>query len=119
MASITLDLPEETWRRLEEKAARTGNSLESYLKRVIEADAGPANVTPMGTQPAQFPSETVAAFDRWLAELRSLPPIPYPARRLSDAEFARWRAELKDRQLPPLPPLPGDFSREDIYFDHD
>jgi plasmid stability protein len=118
MASVTLELPEETRRRLEDKAARNGQPLETFIRGVLEAEAGAANGVPL---PDENPPNARSAeeFDRRLAELKALPPLPPPARRLSDEEFERWRAELKDRKLPPLPPLPDDFSREDIYSDHD
>jgi hypothetical protein len=119
MASVTLELPEETRRRLEDKAARNGQPLEEFIRGVLEAEAGSTNGVPPAKGPAPSPSQSVEQFDRWLAELKTLPPSPYPPRRLSDEEFERWRAELKDRKLPPLPPLPDDFSREDIYCDHD
>ena len=40
MATLTLELPEETRRRLEDKAAQKGQPLETYLRGVLEAEAG-------------------------------------------------------------------------------
>jgi plasmid stability protein len=119
MASVTVDLPDGIHLRLAEKAAQNGQPLEAYIRGVLETEVGLTNGAPAGARPALSPNQAVEEFDRWLAELKRLPPIPFPPRRLSDEEFERWRAELKDRKLPPLPPLPDDFSREDIYSDHD
>jgi plasmid stability protein len=55
MATLTLELPEETRRRLEAKAARSGQPLEAYLRGVLEADAGLANGVPAGPRPAPSP----------------------------------------------------------------
>ncbi len=41
-----------------------------------------------------------------------------PGLSLSLEEFDRLLDELSEG-LPPLPPLPADFSRADIYEDHD
>ena len=37
---------------------------------------------------------------------------------LTRAEFNQWLRDLS-AGMPPLPPLPGDFSRADLYDDHD
>ena len=94
MASVTLELPEETRRRLEDKAARNGQPLEEFIRAVLEAEAGLANGAPVRARPALSPGQAVEEFDRWLAELDKLPPIPPPA-------------------------VPSEWTREDIYFDHD
>jgi hypothetical protein len=94
MSSVTLDLPEETRRRLEDKAARSGQPLEAYIRGVLETEVGLTNGAPAGARPALSASQAVEEFDRWLAELEKLPPIPLPA-------------------------VPCDWTREDIYFDHD
>jgi hypothetical protein len=93
MSSVTLELPDETRRRLEEKAARQGQPLEAYIRGVLDAQAGSANGAPP-TGPAGPDQKAVEEFDRWLAELEALPPVP-------------------------LPPGVLNWSREDIYFDHD
>lgn len=95
MSTVTLELPEETRRRLEDKAARRGQSLESYLTLVLEAVAAPANLPP------PIPG-----------------PLP-PVRRMSVEEFNRRLDEMQMRPLPAFPPLPEDFSRADLYDDHD
>lgn len=41
--SVTLNLPPETERRLKEKAARTGLSLEVYLQQLAEREAVDGN----------------------------------------------------------------------------
>jgi len=94
MSSITVDLPDETRRRLEDKAARHGQPLEVFVRGVLEVEAGVANGPPVGARPVLSPSQAVEEFDRWLAELENLPPIPLPA-------------------------VPCEYTREDIYFDHD
>jgi hypothetical protein len=94
MSIVTLELPEETRLKLLEKAARQGQPLEAYIRGVLETEVGLANGAPAGTRPAMSPSQAVEEFDRWLAELEKLPPIPLPA-------------------------APCDWTREDIYFDHD
>jgi plasmid stability protein len=119
MSTVTFELPDEIRRRLEARAARSGQPLETYVRGILEADAIQANGVPATQEAPPTANQSVEEFDRWLAELEKLPPIPYPPRRQSDEEFERWREELRGRQLPPLPPLPDDFSREDIYSDHD
>jgi hypothetical protein len=90
MTHVTLQLRPETEQKLREKAGRHGQTLESYLQQLAEHDAGESNSTgPVGT---------------------SGPP-------LSEAEFERLLDELSEG--PTLPRLPGDFSRADIYADHD
>lgn len=95
MASITIDLPDGIHLKLAEKAAQNGQSLAAFLRGLLESEAATVK------------------------EFRVLKEPPPPVQRLTDEEFARWRAELKERKLPPLPALPDDFSREDIYSDHD
>ena len=68
--------------------------MEEFIRGVLEAEAGPANGAPQGARPALSPSQAVEEFDQWLAELEKLPPIPLPA-------------------------VPCEWTREDIYFDHD
>jgi hypothetical protein len=87
--SITLNLEPDTEQILAAKAARFGQTLEVYLKHLAERDAQGRDG--LGAGPA--------------------PP-------LSDEEFDRLLDELSEG-LPPLPSLPADFSRADIYADHD
>jgi hypothetical protein len=92
MASITLELPEEIRRRLEDKAAQNGQPLEAFIRGVLEAEASAVPV------------------------LREPPPL---VRRMSVEEFNRRLDEMQKFPLPSFPPLPGDFSRADLYDDHD
>lgn len=91
MSTVTLELPDETRRRLEDKAARSGQPLEAYLRVVLEAAAGRVPT------PAVETDET-------------------PVGEISVEEFERRLDALTDG-LPPIPPLPDDFSRADIYDD--
>jgi hypothetical protein len=88
--TVTLQLASDTERRLRERAAETGQTLEAYLQQLIEREAD--RPSEAGTLDQQSP--------------------------LSDEEFDRLLDELSEG-LPPLPPLPADFSRADIYADHD
>lgn len=91
MASVTLELPEETRRRLEEKAARKGQPLERFIRGVLEAEADRSGA------PA--------------ADATPVSEIPFE-------EFER-RLDALTEGMPAMPPLPNDFSRADIYDDHD
>jgi plasmid stability protein len=93
MSSITVELPEETRRRLEDKATRNGQPLEAYVRGVLEEDAALANVASIDDGRVTV-DDSVEGFDKWLAELDDLPPIQMPA-------------------------IPCEWTREDIYFDHD
>jgi len=93
MATVTLELPEETRQRLENKAAQRGQPLEAYIRGVLEADADRPG-TPAGTADEAPPGE------------------------ISVEEFERRLDELNEG-LPPLQDLPVNYDREDIYFDHD
>ncbi|HTW94163.1 MAG TPA: hypothetical protein VMD30_05190 [Tepidisphaeraceae bacterium] len=48
---------------------------------------------------------------------RTSPAKPRP-KKVTPPEIDRWLDELAEG-LPPLPPLPADFSRNDVYEDHD
>lgn len=85
--TVTLTLPPDVARLLEEKATRNGKTLEDYLAALAEQDAQSS---------------------------RPLMPMPTD---ISLDEFDRLLDELSDG--PPLPRLPDDFSRADIYADHD
>lgn len=91
MASVTLELAEETRRRLEEQAARQGQALETYIRGVLDAQARDA-VPPQADG--------------------------IPAAELTVEEFERRLDQLNDG-LPPLPDRGFAYDREDIYFDHD
>ena len=84
--AVRLNLSPEIERVLEEKAARSGQTLEAYLEELVEREArAPDGVT---GHAGQDPSE----FERGLDELAE--------------------------GLPPLPTLPADFSRADVYGEH-
>ena len=94
--TLTVDLPDDLERRLRERASRDGRPVEQYVLELIERDAaGPGNglgVEASGLYTGQAPA-------------------------LSDAEFEHLLDELESG--PGLPHLPADFSRADIYADHD
>src|SRR5436305_6154543 len=94
--TLTVHLPDDLERRLRERASRDGRAVEEYVLKLIERDAaGPGNgpvVDDSGVQPGQGPA-------------------------LSDDEFELLLDGLASR--PGLPRLPADFSRADIYADHD
>jgi len=90
MASVILHLSSDTEQKLRDKASQNGQTLEAYLEQLAQQEAKGGN----GTAPAQ---PTQAA--------------------LSDDEFERLLDELSEG--PTLPLLPADFSRSDIYADHD
>src|SRR3954451_5339717 len=98
MSTVTVQLTPDTEYRLRQQAAQAGQTLEVYLARLAERAA--AN----GTAAAQ----TGASEDR-----RRYSPTPRPTR----AEFDRLLGDLAAG--PPLPVLPPDFSRADVYDDHD
>lgn len=85
--TVTVNLPSEVARQLEEKAARGGRTLEAYLEQLAENDVGGMNG------------------------------VPAPTAELSIAEFDSLLDDLAAGRR--LPHLPEDFSRVDIYADHD
>jgi hypothetical protein len=90
MAAVTIHLPTATEQMLRKRAARDGTTLESYLLVLIECAALTAN----GALPtSESANPAVADMDHWLNELAD--------------------------GLPPLPTLPTDFSRADLYAEHD
>jgi hypothetical protein len=70
--TVTLNLSPETERRLREKAAGSGQTLEGYLERLLERDAE----APAGATAPPSPEEWVA---QWLAWARSHPTLPQVA----------------------------------------
>jgi hypothetical protein len=98
MSSVTVELAPDTERKLREQANRSGETLEAYLRRLAERAATAAPPPPMAGTEAEFPKF-----------------ISRP--QLTDEEFERNLKELTTG--PPLPRLPADFSRADIYDDHD
>lgn len=98
MNAVTVQLTPDTEYRLRQQAARAGQTLEVYLARLAESAAA---VVP-------FAAGAGGAEDqpRYISD-------PRPTR----AEFERLLGDLAAG--PPLPVLPPDFSRADIYDDHD
>jgi hypothetical protein len=94
--TLTVHLPDDLERRLRERASRDGRAVEEYVVGLIERDAGgPVSaraVEASGFHTAQAPAVTDGEFERLLDELAS---------------------------GHGLPRLPADFSRADIYADHD
>lgn len=96
LMTLTVQLPDVLERRLRECATRDGRSVEEYVLGLIERDtAGP--VSGRGSDSPQL--------------------LPDRAPTLSDGEFEHLLDELAAG--PRLPHLPADFSRADIYADHD
>jgi hypothetical protein len=107
MNNVTLQLSADTERKLRERAGRLGQTLEVYLERLAEkaVDNGPGAVHPdaNGITSAVSESEEFPKF------------ISRPTLTADEVET------LLD-QLSAGPPgkvLPADFSRADIYDDHD
>ncbi len=90
MASVTLHLSPDTEQKLRERASQKGQTLEAYLEQLAQDEVR----TGKGTAPT-----------------------PAAQAPLSDEEFDRLLDELSEG--PELPHLPADFSRADIYADHD
>ena len=88
--TVTLNLHPELERSLRERAAQNGLPLEAYLRQLVEQDAEAANG---GTGTPSAAHVSPAEFDRLLDEV--------------------------SEGLPPLATLPADWSRGDIYADHD
>lgn len=96
MSTVTLQLPPQTEEKLREKARFHGESLEAYVSRLIVylADSSLFQALDETVAPAPIGTpDDLAEFDRILDE------------------FAADSADL--------PVLPKDFSRADIYGDHD
>ena len=94
--TLTVHLPNDLERRLRELASRGGRSVEEYVLELIERDAvGPGSGPVLDA------------------------PIVQPDREqtLSDEEFELLLDGLASG--PERPRLPADFSRLDIYADHD
>lgn len=90
MASITLELPAETERKLRDRATESGQPVEILVRDlVVEA------------------AETIVPLKpRFISEPK-----------LTDEEFNQWLADIAANE--PGTPLPADFTRADIYDDHD
>ncbi len=94
--TLTVDLPDDLERRLRERATCHGRVMEDYVLGLIERDA--ADSDSGGIEAAC-----------------GLQSGPDPG--LSDSEFEALLDQLAFG--PTLPRLPTDFSRADIYADHD
>ncbi len=98
MGIVMVRMGPETEQKLRRRASLAGETLEVYLGRLAEKAAASEPTTALDAdseQPARYvtdPKPTPAEFDRLLAELAAGPPLPV---------------------------LPADFSRADIYDDHD
>lgn len=94
--TVTVHLSDDLDRRLREHASRDGRSVEDYILELIEREAASSgsggNVEASGPAPVQGPA-------------------------LTDGEFEHLLDELASGTRLPL--LPADFSRADIYADHD
>ncbi len=89
MSNITLQLPDETDRKLRDRAEAAGQTIESLVEElVVDAVAAPQ-------QRPRFISEP----------------------NLTEEEFQKVLDEIASG--PRGVPLPPDFSRKDIYYDHD
>jgi hypothetical protein len=86
MTAVTLRLDAKTEQELRERAARSGQSLESYLERLINDKVRVEDAVPCGAE-------------------------------ISDEEFDRLLDDLSAGVS--FSHLPNDFSRADIYADHD
>lgn len=95
--TLTVHLPDDLERRLRERASRDGREVEEYVLGLIERDtAGPVSGR-SPDRPRILPGQTPE---------------------LSDGEFEDLLDELASGPAE-LPHLPADFSRADIYSDHD
>lgn len=90
MSTITLQLPPETERTLRDRADASGRSVEALVCDLV-------------------------------AEAVETPPPPKPRfmsePKLTGDEFKTWLEDIAANE--PNEPLPPDFSRADIYNDHD
>ena len=94
MSAITLHLEPETERKLRDRAEKNGTTVESLLQRMAEEST---------RQPAPIRSRCKPRF------------ITEP--HLTDEEFQQVLDDIA--KGPRGTPLPLDFTREDIYIDHD
>jgi hypothetical protein len=90
MSRVTIELPTGTEQKLREKASLHGKSLEFYLQELLQRDALGANGAALPLAQGELSLEEL---DRLLDELSQTPAV--------------------------LPSLPADFSRKDIYAEHD
>ena len=94
--NLTVQLPDDLERRLRARASRDGRAVEEYVLGLIERDAdGAGNGRDVDTA-CSYAGQAPA---------------------LSDDEFEHLLDQLTSASG--LPHLPADFSRADIYADHD
>ncbi len=98
MSTITLQLTPDTERKLRHFASQTGQTLEVYLERLAEKAVTSRATTSHSGETGEPP--------RYISDPR-----------LTGAEFERLLRDLATGS--PLPVLPADFSRDDIYDEHD
>lgn len=98
---LTIHLPDDLGRRLQERASHDGQAVEEYLLHLIERDV-------VGAEPPDSIDATESA---------ASPPRAGGAATLSDREFQVLLDELASG--PVLPRLPTHLTRADIYADHD
>jgi plasmid stability protein len=94
--TLTIHLPDDLDWRLRERAARDGRSVEDYVLELIERDALGPRTSPVVDAPSVQPGRDET---------------------LSDEEFELLLDGLASG--PELSHLPADFSRADMYADHD
>ena len=97
MSIVTVQLAPDTERKLRHQANQVGQTLEAYLRGLAEK----AIVSGSAAIEGEFENQP-----KFISEPRPTP-----------AEFERLLDELAAR--PSLPVLAADFSRADIYDDHD
>jgi hypothetical protein len=90
MTTVVLRLSSDTERRLRARAVLSGTTLEGYLEQLAQRDVERDDVAGPGVVPAA-----------------SIP----------EQEFEHLLDQLAGADT--LPQLPADFSRSDIYADHD
>jgi hypothetical protein len=97
MSTVTVQLAPDIERKLRSQASQLGQTLEAYLVQLAERAVANATTSARG-DPGQQP--------RYVSD-------PRP----TQAEFDRLLGDLAVGR--PLPVLPADFSRADVYDDHD
>lgn len=99
--TLTVEIPDIVGRRLRERASLDGQAVEEYVLHLIERDTTEAEVGKPGSGPVADASEVCLGGDALL----------------SGDEFDLLLDDLASG--PELPHLPADFSRADLYTDHD
>jgi hypothetical protein len=98
MNTITVQLAPDTEQKLRQRAEQSGQTLEAYLEQLAERAVGNGTTEVTGADSQQEP--------RYISD-------PKP----TGSEVERLLRELAAGS--PLPVLPADFSRADIYDEHD